>query len=202
MCNATTLNLVDLDKLQALTISVSGMQFPDTFSEITPVIEDTDENIILQDTDENITLQDTNETMLEASALSEENNTEQLLLTEGEGPTESPTIDPNPASYYCSESWRTAEYDEDCGVPCPTGQNSECPDGLYCYGPTPNCKKTHKVGVGTKWCGVDFMDMASKCEEGGTECPNGTDEVRYYIILVTSCTLLLLLLLLGICTRV
>ena len=46
-------------------------------------------------------------------------------------------------------------------------------DGLYCYGPQPACTKTHKVGVGTKWCGTTYNDMASKCT---TECPNGLDE--------------------------
>ncbi|KAL3790789.1 hypothetical protein ACHAWO_012923, partial [Cyclotella atomus] len=84
-----------------------------------------------------------------------------------------PTIDLNPSDYYCSDTWRTPEYSEDCGPPCPSGQNSECPDGLFCYGPSPNCVKTHKVGVGTKWCGSSFNDMASKC---ATECPGGTDD--------------------------
>ena len=85
---------------------------------------------------------------------------------------ETDALDSNPSHYYCSDTWRTAEYSGDCGPPCPSGQNSECPDGLFCYGPSPNCVETHKAGVGSKWCGVSYNDMASKCL---TECPGGTD---------------------------
>lgn len=87
--------------------------------------------------------------------------------------TYKPTQDQNPSNYYCFASWTDASYDGDCGVPCPGGQNSECPNGQFCYGPLPLCTPVYKAGVSTKWCGSSFEDMASKC---ATECPNGTDE--------------------------
>ncbi|KAL7482139.1 hypothetical protein ACHAW6_007834 [Cyclotella cf. meneghiniana] len=87
--------------------------------------------------------------------------------------TYKPTQDQNPSNFYCFASWTDASYDGDCGVPCPGGQNSECPDGQFCYGPLPLCNPMYKAGVSTKWCGLSFEDMSSKC---ATECPNGTDE--------------------------
>jgi len=33
--------------------------------------------------------------------------------------TSAPTEDLNPGNYYCGNEWRSADYDGDCGVPCP-----------------------------------------------------------------------------------
>ena len=33
--------------------------------------------------------------------------------------TAAPTEDLNPGNYYCGNEWRSADYDGDCGVPCP-----------------------------------------------------------------------------------
>jgi len=87
--------------------------------------------------------------------------------------TYKPTDDQNPSDYYCFDSWTDASYDGDCGLPCPGGQNSECPTGQFCYGPIPLCNPVYKVGVSDKWCGSTFEDMASKCS---SECPGGSDE--------------------------
>ena len=105
MCNATTLNLVTEEKLEEI------------YNASMSIDEDVDSGM-------NLT----------AESLSD--NETALLLTPAPSPTNAtlaPTIDLNPANYYCSDSWRTAEYDGDCGPPCPSGLNSECP-GEYVVG--------------------------------------------------------------------
>jgi hypothetical protein len=134
VCNATELDLVDLDLLANLTANMTD-----------------DEN--------NGTAAYMNGTY--APSPSPENA------------TTGPTVDLNPDDYYCSATWQAADYDGDCGMPCPSRSNDECPEGTYCYGPMPACNRTYKAGVSAKWCGATFNDMASKC---AVECRNGTDE--------------------------
>ena len=43
--------------------------------------------------------------------------------------TYKPTEDQNPSDYYCFDGWTDASYDGDCGLPCPSGLNTECPNG-------------------------------------------------------------------------
>ena len=47
-------------------------------------------------------------------------------------------------------------------------------NGEQCYGPPPLCvpnKEYPQIVEGSRWCGVDFSSMSSKCQ---TECLNGT----------------------------
>jgi hypothetical protein len=166
-CNATEMNLVTPAKLHLLR------------NNITDAFNITDLNVT--DYLYNITANNSTDYLYNSTANTTfDNTTDGLGMVPTPTPeingTGAPTVDLNPGSYYCAASWRTADYSEDCGPPCPSGQNDECPEGLYCYGPTPDCVKTHKVGVGTKWCGTSFDDMANKC---GDECPGGTDEVSH-----------------------
>merc|ERR1719375_1340432 len=84
-----------------------------------------------------------------------------------------PTEDLNPQDYYCSETFRMPDYDEECGVPCPSMHSSECPGGQICNGPLRKCVKTHKVGAPLSWCGADAEDAASGCHQA---CPEGADD--------------------------
>jgi len=96
------------------------------------------------------------------------------LITEEPTPSPTslaPTIDLNPKDFYCQSSWVDgATYEGACGIPCPSGQSTDCPSGEVCIEGLSNCNKDLK---GTKWCGATFQDMADRCAD---ECPYGTDE--------------------------
>lgn len=76
--------------------------------------------------------------------------------------------------------WCGATFDDmasQCAKECPNGTDEECDAGEQCWADSPCADQEDemvlKKDLGTKWCGLTFDDMASKC---ATECPLGTDE--------------------------
>jgi hypothetical protein len=85
---------------------------------------------------------------------------------------------------YCGESWSDAA--SKCAHQCPSGTDTECAPGHYCFGDITTCSNVAAprssdqgtAATTTNYCGVDWSDAHSKCSvtcPGGTnaECPPG-----------------------------
>jgi len=68
----------------------------------------------------------------------------------------------NKDSYYCGITWSHAS--SNCLFPCPSGDDSDCPEESFCF-PYTSCDKNH-----TFMCGASF-NHASLCEH---PCPSGS----------------------------
>jgi hypothetical protein len=64
-------------------------------------------------------------------------------------------------SFMCGHSWKEAA--STCSDPCPSGEHSDCPNGMKCFAYTP-CNN-----AGSFYCGTDF-DEAGSCDK---PCPSG-----------------------------
>lgn len=78
-------------------------------------------------------------------------------------------------SFYCGVTFDHASLT--CGKACPNG-NSDCPQGLTCFGNTP-CGDKHSF-----FCGLSFEDAntscTTPCETGSAdECPSGQSCFAY-----------------------
>jgi len=72
---------------------------------------------------------------------------------------------------YCGGSWGDAA--TTCAKACPSGKDSDCAPGQYCFGDITACSSNTAGNVPvSNYCGVNWADAHATCL---TSCPGGTD---------------------------
>ena len=97
-------------------------------------------------------------------------------------------------SRFCGISWEDADTNCNLERHCPTGESSECPEGEECFSFLTGCNYVDMIGgppdgsggegnssLGkddpsrSNYCGVDWNDAISNCDDDGNWCPSGAD---------------------------